>query len=152
MESTIVRTTDSISTKTHEDRPAVQQSPDSLADELEAKLTARYGVLLSTQALIQVLGFPSLKAYQQAVARRTIPIPLFKLENRRGRFGLARDVAIWLVAQRQTAIAEQPDALSITDPSVDSALSIPARTGDLGTAEPRPGVGPAAKESPSGCL
>jgi len=141
VESTIGGMANSMSTKTYRSNPTMRQGPDSLADELEATLMSRYGVLLSTRALIDALGFPSLKAYQQAIARRTIPIPLFKLENRRGRFGLARDVAVWLAAQRSGATACQSGAASVVDPTQDIAASAAHR-----------GAAQAVKQPPSGCL
>jgi len=76
---------------------------DALAKELNDELVRRYGLLMSSSALTKELGYPSANAYCQAVVRGTLPVPLFQIPNRRGRFALARDVAIWLSQQRQMA-------------------------------------------------
>lgn len=71
-----------------------------LKDELAQSLVARYGPLLSSRDLWQVLGYPSPDAYRQALLRRRIPVPLFEIEGRRGRFALAQEIAQWLAEQR----------------------------------------------------
>lgn len=76
---------------------------DTLARELNDELVRRYGLLLSTSDLAKVLGYPSANAYCQAVVRGTVPVPLIRIPNRRGKFALARDVAVWLSQQRQIA-------------------------------------------------
>lgn len=75
------------------------QIDEDLARTLEESLTQRYGLMLPSSALAGALGYPSMRAYHQAVARRTIPVPTFQIEHRRGRFALARDVARWLAGQ-----------------------------------------------------
>lgn len=76
---------------------------DALARELNDELVRRYGLLISSSALAKELGYPSANAYCQAVVRGTLPVPLLQIPNRRGRFALARDVAIWISQQRQRA-------------------------------------------------
>lgn len=76
---------------------------DTLARELNDELVCRYGLLLSSTDLAKVLGYPSANAYCQAVVRGTVPVPLLRIPNRRGKFALARDVAVWLSQQRQLA-------------------------------------------------
>ena len=78
-------------------------SPDALQDELERYLTRTYGVMLSSAALAKELGYPSAGAYRNALARHAVPVPVFQVPKRKGRFALARDVARWLVEQRQSA-------------------------------------------------
>lgn len=81
-------------------------SEDRLARELNDELVRQYGQLLPSAALAKVLGFRSTNALCQAVIRGTVPIPLLEIPNRRGRFALARDVAIWLSKQRQLALVQ----------------------------------------------
>lgn len=83
--------------------PSQSQIPDILARELNDELVSRYGQMLPSSVLVKVLGYPSAQAYRQALARGTVPVPLFRIANRRGRFALARDVAVWLSQQRQSA-------------------------------------------------
>jgi hypothetical protein len=96
------------------------QTDEVLVRELEDDLVRRFGVLLPSAALVPTLGYPSMQAYQQAMVRRSLLVPVFAIEKRRGRFALARDVAAWLVKQRRGAAwpssAGQPvDAQSSQD-------------------------------------
>lgn len=71
-----------------------------LAGQLESELMEMYGPLLTGDALRKSLGYPSMAALRQAVARGKAPVPMFKLKDRRGKFALAKDVAYWLAEQR----------------------------------------------------
>ena len=73
---------------------------DLLARDLEDDLMERYGPLLTGDALRKSLGYTSMAALRQAVARGKAPVPIFQLEDRRGKFALAKDVAKWLAEQR----------------------------------------------------
>ncbi len=81
-------------------------SPDvqSVAEELVQRLSDKYGAVLSSKALVKELGYPSAASFQQALARGAVPVPIFKIEHRRGSFALTRDVAIWLSHQRTLAM------------------------------------------------
>ncbi|MCY1290482.1 hypothetical protein D9M70_396290 [compost metagenome] len=72
----------------------------SLSAELERQLTTRYGVMLGSKDLWRELGFRSPNAFRQALVRGTLDVPVFAVQNRRGRFALAKDVAIWIARQR----------------------------------------------------
>lgn len=76
----------------------------SVAEELVQRLSDKYGAVLSSRALIKELGYPSAASFQQALARGAVPVPIFKIEHRRGSFALTRDVAIWLSHQRTLAM------------------------------------------------
>ena len=69
---------------------------EALAQILEADLMAKYGPLLSGNSLREVLGYRSMDAMRQAVLRGTMPVPIFSIKHRRGKFALIKDVAIWL--------------------------------------------------------
>lgn len=76
---------------------------EPLAVLLERELMNRYGPIVSNDNLRLVLGYASKEAFRQALSRKTIPIAVFEIENRRGKFALVRDVAVWLSAQRERA-------------------------------------------------
>ncbi|QCB48732.1 hypothetical protein E5678_13540 [Hydrogenophaga sp. PAMC20947] len=76
---------------------------DDLARELNEQFVQQFGPILSSAELVKALGYSSMAAYRQAITRDTVPVPLFQIRNRRGRFALARDVAIWLSEQRRSA-------------------------------------------------
>lgn len=84
---------------------------NKLAEELEKDLTAKHGVILSSSILIQVLGYSSPEAFRQSLARKTVPIPIFKIPNRRGHFALSKDVAAWLAQCRETAKLDSTNKL-----------------------------------------
>ncbi|MEO6273188.1 MAG: hypothetical protein ABIP34_08310 [Rhodoferax sp.] len=84
------------------DAPSIPLS-DDLARELNEQFVQQFGPILSSPVLVKALGYRSMAAYRQAITRDTVPVPLFQIPNRRGRFALARDVAIWLCEQRQSA-------------------------------------------------
>lgn len=81
-------------------------SDDKLAQEIEHGLHERHGPMLGGAALYRALGFPTAAAMRQAVSRGRVPVPLFEIENRRGRFALARDVAHWLARCRAAGLAQ----------------------------------------------
>ena len=63
---------------------------EELARELNDQFVRQFGPILSSEALLKVLGYKSSAAYRQAVVRDTVPVPLFQNPNRRGRFALNR--------------------------------------------------------------
>lgn len=76
-----------------------------LAEELELRLSNLYGaVVISGVELQKALGYSSIDALRQAILRRNIPIPIFSLEKRRGKFALVKDVALHLARERCLSI------------------------------------------------
>ena len=80
-----------------------EQKDEKLADLLEADLMTRYGPVLTGDDLRRCLGYSSMAALRQAIARKKVPVPIFPLKDRRGKFALAKDVACWLAEQRNRA-------------------------------------------------
>jgi len=80
-----------------------EQTNEKLADLLESDLLAWYGPVLTGDALRRCLGYSNMAALRQAIARKKVPIPIFPLKDRRGKFALAKDVAHWLAEQRNQA-------------------------------------------------
>ena len=77
---------------------------EELAKQLENDLIERFGTVLGSKILAKTLGYASIDALRQSIVRRTNPIPVFKLPNRRGYFALTKDVAEWLAAQYNSQI------------------------------------------------
>lgn len=71
-----------------------------LVKELENDLLALYGPMMFGKNLIRALGYASADAFRQAVSRNTIPIHVFPIKKRKGKFALTKDVAFWLAKQR----------------------------------------------------
>lgn len=80
----------------------------ALADELESKLMSFYRApVLSGIELQKAMGYRSLDALRQAVLRKTFPVPVFTLPNRRGKFVLVKDIAGYLA---QNAIENKEES------------------------------------------
>jgi len=79
------------------------QEQEMLRRGLEEDLLRLYGPLLSTEVLWKVLGYQTKNAFQQAVKRNRIAIPLIEIEHRRGKFALAKDMAMYLARKRVEA-------------------------------------------------
>lgn len=76
----------------------------NLAEALERDLAEKHGPLIANDALRIALGYPSMDAFRQALVRKTVPVFVFSLDNRRGKFALVKDVACWLAMQRNAAV------------------------------------------------
>lgn len=81
-------------------------SANGMAELLERELMTQYGPLISNDNLRQALGYTSMEAFRQALARKTMPVPVFSLPNRRGKYALVKDVAVWLFQQREMAASK----------------------------------------------
>lgn len=78
----------------------------SLRHNLEKLLLEKYGPLLTGEDLRIALGFPSLSAFRQALLRKRVPVPVFSLPQRHGKFALSSDIAAWLAEQRDRVAEE----------------------------------------------
>jgi len=76
-------------------------------ETIERELFERHGPMIADDALRVALGYRSTDAFRKALTRKTVPIPVFSVENRRGKYALVKDVAEWLVKQRNAAITQQ---------------------------------------------
>lgn len=95
---------------------------DKLAEEIEHDLHARHGTLLGGAALYRSLGFPTAAAMRQAFSRGKVPVPVFEIPDRRGRFARTRDVALWLarcMASSQVRPAQPIDAARVAAEETD---------------------------------
>lgn len=84
----------------------------AFSEILETELTARYGPLVSSDILWTLLGYPSSAAFRQALVRKTVPVPVFSIPRRRGKFALIKDIAGWLATQREAALVDSVNAES----------------------------------------
>lgn len=82
--------------------PDQQQTTERTLEEvLERDLLDQYGPVVGGESLRKALGYPSMDALRQAMSRGTLPVPVFRIENRRGTFALIKDIAKWLAKQRE---------------------------------------------------
>lgn len=91
----------------------VQNSSQDLApsaEALEASLTRTLGALIGGATLTRMLGYPTQAAFRKALSRNRLPVRVFNVEGRRGRFALTRDLAAWLYWQESRAINSPPPA------------------------------------------
>jgi len=81
-----------------------QERLEKLTRSLELDLLEKYGPVVTGNNLRECLGYPSMAALKQAFTRNKIPIPVFTLKDRRGKFALVKDVAIWLAKERNAVL------------------------------------------------
>ena len=82
---------------------AASATTSTLAMMIERELTLLHGPMMTGEPLRRALGYPSLAAFRQALARKTAPIPVFHIDKRRGKFALTKEVAVWVAQQRSGA-------------------------------------------------
>lgn len=71
-----------------------------LAKQLEQDLLQLFGSpILNINQLQRALNYRSIAAVKQAMQRQTLPIRVFELPNRRGKFALVKDVSDFLANQ-----------------------------------------------------
>lgn len=98
-------------------------APEVLTASFAAELLRAHGELLSPAVLPAVLGFSSVDAYRRALARKKLPVPVFKIEHRRGHYAFTRDVAAWLARQYGLVGSASSAALGRTiDPAANPGL------------------------------
>ncbi len=78
-----------------------------LKSDLEEQLLTQYGPVLTGEDLSRALGYVSYDAFRQAISRKTVQVPLFRIRNRRGTFALSSDVASWLARQRLNEVINE---------------------------------------------
>ena len=77
-----------------------EEEVKTLAEQLEKDLLQMYqSPLISGDDLRKAMGYRSVDAFRQAMARKTVPVNLFSLSNRRGKYALVKDIAVWLAKQ-----------------------------------------------------
>lgn len=59
-----------------------------------------YGPLVGGPELERLLGFTSSAAFRQAAYRDRLPVKVFSLPDRRGKFAFTSDIAEWLLELR----------------------------------------------------
>ena len=91
---------------TEQDKLKMQNTTLVDAELIESVLFERHGPLLADDALRIALGYKSTDAFRQALSRKTVPVPVFSVENRRGKYALVKDVASWLAQQRNAALTD----------------------------------------------
>jgi hypothetical protein len=70
---------------------------------IESALIDRYGWIVGGDELVRLLGYPSQGAFRQALSRGLVPVPVFQIAHRQGKFAWVPDVAQWLRGVRATA-------------------------------------------------
>lgn len=91
---------------TSHDKSTAPRSVEELTQHLEAALLEKHGPLLSNDELRIALGYSSMDAFRQGLVRKTVPVPVFSIEGRRGKYALVKDVANWLAKQRTAAVEQ----------------------------------------------
>jgi hypothetical protein len=73
---------------------------EALAKQIEQDLLQLFGTpVLNLNQLQRALNYRSVAAVKQSILRKTMPIRVFELPSRRGKFALAKDVSQLLAKQ-----------------------------------------------------
>lgn len=64
--------------------------------ELEVRLMSVYGPIVGGTQLSRALGYPTPEAFRQALVRDRVPVPVFTIPGRRGKFAHVIDIARWV--------------------------------------------------------
>ena len=87
---------------------AVADQEDKILD----RLLAAHGELMGGMDLAKCLGYRTARAFQHAATSALLPVKVFTVHGRRGRFARTQDVAEWLQRlgdqERQPICREQP--------------------------------------------
>lgn len=91
------------------DAPLVNAALADRSPGLTAEtLIATHGGVVGGATLWRLLGFRSADAFRKAAQRRTLPVNVFTLPHRRGRFAKTADVAVWLASLTpQTSLGKE---------------------------------------------
>lgn len=84
-----------------------------LLEDLTSELAQKYGEVIGGKTLWHVLGYHTLSAFKQSIARGTLTLTTFFIEGRKGRHALTSDVAVWLVECR--AKAGEPSSIELPE-------------------------------------
>lgn len=71
------------------------------------ELDRQFGPLISGQDLVRNLGYNSAAAFRQAHKRGTLPIDVFEIPNRRGKFALTSDIIRWLTTVKRLSVKKE---------------------------------------------
>jgi len=80
---------------------------NSSLKDYEVPLIREYGAIVSGEKLRRILGYRSNNAFLKAVGRKTVPVPLFKEDGRRGWFARVHDIAVWVYSLNEKIITNE---------------------------------------------
>lgn len=95
--------------------------PDPSLEDLEVSLTRALGAVVGGGALSRALGYRTQAAFRQALSRDRVPVRVFEIEGRRGRFARTGDIARWLWSQGKASPVESARTLRKGAEPKDSA-------------------------------
>lgn len=64
--------------------------------ELQQMLVRTHGVVVGGRELTRLLAYPSQEAFRQAQSRGVLPVHVFSIPHRKGKFAYAQDIAAWI--------------------------------------------------------
>lgn len=73
---------------------------ETLKQQLTEDLIKVYGPLLHEEQIQRALGYQTRFGFRKAMKENSLPIEVFSILNRRGKYALAKDIAGWLAESR----------------------------------------------------
>jgi hypothetical protein len=117
--------------KLQEDRQMKHQEPFELAMQLHESLLQKYGTVVGGTDLSRILGYKSTDTLRKAIQNKTLPLAVFSIPGRKGKFAVTMEVANWLIALRNgDALNHVNSAKSETKKFVER-LEIGSPSGEL---------------------
>ena len=92
----------------------MKKTAGDLEQELYAALFNTHGPIMTGKPLWSSLGYISDDAFRMSISRGEMPIPLFSINKRRGRYALVKEVARFLAQQRVNNL-ESPKREEVPD-------------------------------------
>lgn len=68
----------------------------AIEEKIFQEILGQFGPVIGGSDLYRALGYPTAGAFRQAIRRKSVPIYIFQIPGRRGRFALTRDLAFWV--------------------------------------------------------
>lgn len=78
---------------------------EKLTNDLFHELLTLHGPMMTGTSLYRALGYHTSDSFRQAIYKQTLPIAVFSIPKRRGKFALTKDVATWIALQRFNPIS-----------------------------------------------
>lgn len=87
------------------------------AEQMVNDLVGHYGSVMTGFALVYALGYRNESAFRQSISRKTVPVDVFSIQGRWGKFAQTEHVAKWLVDKRNEAALKWNSELNNLQPT-----------------------------------
>lgn len=79
----------------------MRDNPGNLLSAEERKLLQQFGLVIGGKDLMRLLGFKNYNTFQSACAQHRVPVQVFDIAGRRGKYARVKDLARWYLTLGQ---------------------------------------------------